>query len=237
MLTFEEIASNIAELKQRVADVTAKCGRSDEIKIVAATKTQPKELIDFIAQNRLLTDVGENRVQELLTKYTPESSLNWHLIGQLQSNKVKYIIDKVVLIHSLDRTELADEIEKRAEKCGVVQDCLVEVNMGSEISKGGVEPDSAVEFVKSLAGYGHIRVRGLMSVLPALGDTPELRRLYAELQALYGEACGIKQNNAKIDLLSAGMTNDYHVALEYGANIIRVGRAIFGERIYPATAI
>lgn len=219
----------IEEIRRAVAAT----GR--EATVVAAAKTRTKEEIDALMQCAPDFVLGENRVQEFREAYNP--AYPWHFIGQLQTNKVKYIIGKVSLIHSLDRTELADEIEKRAEKCGVVQDCLVEVNMGSEISKGGVEPDSAVEFVKSLAGYGHIRVRGLMSVLPALGDTPELRRLYAELQALYGEACGIKQDNAKIDLLSAGMTNDYHVALEYGANIIRVGRAIFGERIYPATAI
>ena len=219
----------IEEIRRAVAAT----GR--EVTVVAAAKTRTKEEIDALMQCAPDFVLGENRVQEFREAYNP--AYPWHFIGQLQTNKVKYIIGKVSLIHSLDRTELADEIEKRAEKCGVVQDCLVEVNMGSEISKGGVEPDSAVEFVKSLAGYGHIRVRGLMSVLPALGDTPELRRLYAELQALYGEACGIKQDNAKIDLLSAGMTNDYHVALEYGANIIRLGRAIFGERIYPATAI
>lgn len=219
----------IEEIRRAVAAT----GR--EVTVVVAAKTRTKEEIDALMQCAPDFVLGENRVQEFREAYNP--AYPWHFIGQLQTNKVKYIIGKVSLIHSLDRTELADEIEKRAEKCGVVQDCLVEVNMGSEISKGGVEPDSAVEFVKSLAGYGHIRVRGLMSVLPALGDTPELRRLYAELQALYGEACGIKQDNAKIDLLSAGMTNDYHVALEYGANIIRVGRAIFGERIYPATAI
>lgn len=219
----------IEEIRRAVAAT----GR--EVTVVAAAKTRTKEEIDALMRCAPDFVLGENRVQEFREAYNP--AYPWHFIGQLQTNKVKYIIGKVSLIHSLDRTELADEIEKRAEKCGVVQDCLVEVNMGSEISKGGVEPDSAVEFVKSLAGYGHIRVRGLMSVLPALGDIPELRRLYAELQALYGEACGIKQDNAKIDLLSAGMTNDYHVALEYGANIIRVGRAIFGERIYPATAI
>ena len=219
----------IEEIRRAVAAT----GR--EVTVVAAAKTRTKEETDALMQYEPSFVLGENRVQEFREAYNP--AYPWHFIGQLQTNKVKYIIGKVSLIHSLDRTELADEIEKRAEKCGVVQDCLVEVNMGSEISKGGVEPDSAVEFVKSLAGYGHIRMRGLMSVLPALGDTPELRRLYAELQALYGEACGIKQDNAKIDLLSAGMTNDYHVALEYGANIIRVGRAIFGERIYPATAI
>ena len=140
MLTFEQVEENVAELKRRVEATMAKCARTDEVKIVAATKTQPKELIDFIESKRLLTDVGENRVQEFLTKYTPASLLRWHLIGQLQSNKVKYIIDKAALIHSLDRYSLADEIQKQAVKHGLTAHCLIEVNMGSELSKGGIEP-------------------------------------------------------------------------------------------------
>ena len=219
----------IEEIRRAVAAT----GR--EVTVVAAAKTRTKEEIDALMQCAPDFVLGENRVQEFREAYNP--AYPWHFIGQLQTNKVKYIIGKVSLIHSLDRTELADEIEKRAEKCGVVQDCLVEVNMGSEISKGGVAPECAAEFVGSLRDYRHIRVRGLMSVLPALGDTPELRRLYADLQSLYCEVREIRQNNAEIDFLSAGMTGDYAVALEYGANIIRIGRAIFGERIYPATAI
>ena len=206
-----------------------------DVTVVAAAKTRTREEIDALMSYAPDFVLGENRVQEFRDAYNP--AYKWHFIGQLQTNKVKYIIGKVALIHSLDRIELADEIERRAEKCGVVQDCLVEVNMGSEISKGGVAPECAAEFVGSLRDYRHIRVRGLMSVLPALGDTPELRRLYADLQSLYCEVREIRQNNAEIDFLSAGMTGDYAVALEYGANIIRIGRAIFGERIYPATAI
>ena len=230
MLTFDEIASNIAELKQRVADVTAKCGRSDEIKIVAATKTQPKELIDFIAQNRLLTDVGENRVQELLTKYTPESSLNWHLIGQLQSNKVKYIIDKVVLIHSLDRLSLADEIQKQAVKHGVTAHCLIEVNMGSELSKGGVEPGDLMSFVDSLRGYSSIEVDGIMSVMPNVELAP-LIEYYRKFAAMFEQLKSAEGGNIHAKYCSCGMTNDYEIALEYGgSNMIRPGRVLFGQR-------
>ena len=179
--------------------------------------------------------LGENRVQELTAKYDP--AYRWHFIGQLQTNKVKYIADKVELIHSLDREELAKEIEKQAAKHGKVQDCLVEVNMGSEISKGGVAPAETVDFIRSLASYGHIRVRGLMSVLPNLGDTPELRALYASLRDLFAEVRNMKQENLSADYLSAGMSGDYKIALEYGSNMIRLGRTLFGERVYPASAI
>lgn len=219
----------VDEIRRRIAAA----GR--EVTVVAAAKTRTREEIDALMKYAPDFVLGENRVQEFREAYDP--AYRWHFIGQLQTNKVKYIIGKVALIHSLDRFELADEIERRAAKCGVVQDCLVEVNMGSEISKGGVAPEETAEFIRGLAGYGHLRVRGLMSVLPALGDAPRLRALYADLQTLFGEAREIKQANVQADFLSAGMTNDYPVALEYGANIIRIGRAIFGERIYPAAAI
>lgn len=205
------------------------------ITVVAAAKTRAKEEIDELMRLAPEFVLGENRVQEFMSAYDP--AYRWHFIGQLQTNKVKYLAGKVELIHSLDRHELAREIERRSERAGVVQDCLVEVNMGSEISKGGVEPGSAIEFIRELAAYPHIRVRGLMSVLPALGDTPELRRLYADLAALFEEAKKLPGQGGDIAFLSAGMTGDWHIALEYGANIIRLGRAIFGERVYPAAAI
>ena len=125
MLDREQIKDNILKLRSEVENIAKRCGREDAIRIVAATKTQPKELIDFIEEEGLLSDVGENRVQELLTKYTPESALNWHIIGQLQSNKVKYIIDKVVLIHSLDRISLADEIEKNRRRVNALEFVMI----------------------------------------------------------------------------------------------------------------
>ena len=220
---------HIEEVRRAVAE----CGR--EVTLVAAVKMQTKETVDELMRVAPDFVLGENRVQELTAKYDP--AYRWHFIGQLQTNKVKYIVDKVELIHSLDREELAKEIEKQAAKHGKVQDCLVEVNMGSEISKGGVAPAETVDFIRSLASYGHIRVRGLMSVLPNLGDTPELRTLYASLRDLFAEVRNMKQENLSADYLSAGMSGDYKIALEYGSNMIRLGRTLFGERVYPASAI
>lgn len=220
---------HIEEVRRAVAE----CGR--EVTLVAAVKMQTKETVDELMRVAPDFVLGENRVQELTAKYDP--TYRWHFIGQLQTNKVKYIADKVELIHSLDREELAKEIEKQAAKHGKVQDCLVEVNMGSEISKGGVAPAETVDFIRSLASYGHIRVRGLMSVLPNLGDTPELRALYASLRDLFAEVRNMKQENLSADYLSAGMSGDYKIALEYGSNMIRLGRTLFGERVYPASAI
>lgn len=220
---------HIEEVRRAVAE----CGR--EVTLVAAVKMQTKETVDELMRVAPDFVLGENRVQELTAKYDP--AYRWHFIGQLQTNKVKYIADKVELIHSLDREELAKEIEKQAAKHGKVQDCLVEVNMGSEISKGGVAPAETVDFIRSLASYGHIHVRGLMSVLPNLGDTPELRALYASLRDLFAEVRNMKQENLSADYLSAGMSGDYKIALEYGSNMIRLGRTLFGERVYPASAI
>ena len=218
---------------RQVREAVAECGR--EVAVVAAVKMQTKDTVDELM--RIAPDfiLGENRVQELTAKYDP--AYRWHFIGQLQTNKVKYIIDKVELIHSLDRAELAREIEKQAAKHDKVQDCLVEVNMGSEISKGGVAPEDVTEFLKTLSDYPHIRVRGLMSVLPNLGDTPELRALYASLQELFESTKGLSLPGYSADILSAGMSGDYRIALEYGSNMIRLGRTLFGERIYPAAAV
>lgn len=202
---------------------------TQDVTLIAATKTQSKETIDeFMA---LAPDfvLGENRVQELVDKY--DERYVWHFIGRLQTNKVKYIVGKVALIHSLDRLELANEIEKQARKHGIVQDCLVEVNMGGELSKGGVEPDKLFEFVDSLKDFEHIRVLGIMSVLPNLEDKAELDDEYQKLQKLFEQLQTKKQPNLDVKYLSAGMTNDYLVALKHGANMIRLGRLLFGERI------
>ncbi len=218
---------------REVREAVAACGR--EVAVVAAVKMQTKDTVDELMRAAPDFILGENRVQELTAKYDP--SYRWHFIGQLQTNKVKYIADKVELIHSLDRAELAKEIDRQAAKHGKIQDCLVEVNMGSEISKGGVAPEEAAEFLRTLQDFPHIRVRGLMSVLPNLGDTPGLRSLYAGLQSLFESTAGLSLSNYRADILSAGMSGDYKIALEYGSNMIRLGRTLFGERIYPASAV
>ncbi len=204
---------------------------NNKVFLIAASKTQTSDTIDEfmrLAPNFIL---GENRVQELLQKYNP--NYKWHLIGQLQTNKVKYIIDKVELIHSLDRDELAKEIEKQATKHGKIQNCLVEINMGAEISKGGLYPDETLAFIERMKAYPHIKIEGIMAVMPNLDDRDKLECLYDKLYQIYEQAKAIKQENVEIKYMSAGMSNDYEIALEHGANMIRLGRFIFGERVYP----
>ncbi len=222
------VESNILEFKDKVAKLSA--GVCREVAIVAATKTQPKELLDFIAEKSLLTDVGENRVQEFVEKYDPSSGLNYHIIGQLQSNKVKYVAGKVVLIHSLDRYSLADEIQKQSEKRGIVSDCLVEINMGSELSKGGVDPDGLYAFVDGLRKYGNIRVKGIMSVMPNV-EINALIGYYKKFAALFSGLQAMRDGNVSPDICSCGMSNDYAPAIEYGgSNMVRPGRVLFGAR-------
>ncbi|MDE5654003.1 MAG: YggS family pyridoxal phosphate-dependent enzyme, partial [Clostridia bacterium] len=203
------------------------------VTLIGATKMQSSELISFLNDNRLLTDVGENRVQELVDKYDFGKDLKWHVIGQLQTNKVKYIIDKAVLIHSLDRESLADEIEKQAKKHNITVDCLIEVNMGSEISKGGVAPEKLYDLLSYVDSKDNIRLRGLMTVMPNLEDKEALKDLYKSFKQLYLDFKSKTQAKHKIDTLSCGMTNDYEMAIEYGgATLVRLGRVLFGERNY-----
>lgn len=228
MLDETVIESNILSFKEKVEKLSADVGR--QVRIVAATKTQPKELLDFIAEKSLLTDVGENRVQEFVQKYDPASGLNYHIIGQLQSNKVKYIAGKVALIHSLDRLSLADEIEKQYAKRGISADCLVEINMGSELSKGGVDPEELYGFVDSLRGFCHINVKGIMSVMPNV-EINALIGYYKKFALLFAGLEKMRGGNVSPDICSCGMSNDYAPAIEYGgSNMVRPGRVLFGER-------
>ncbi len=206
-----------------------------EVTLIAATKTQTKKIIDEFCALAPDFVLGENKVQELLEKY--DERYTWHFIGQLQTNKVKYIIDKVELIHSLDRIELAKEIDKRAKRIDKVQNVLIEINMGNEINKGGVDKDFVCEFIQSLEGFDNLNIQGVMSVMPNLDDKVELERLYSQLQVVFNNIKEIKQNNVNIKYLSAGMSNDYQLALEYGANMIRLGRSLFGERVYKNSDI
>ena len=216
------LEENLKALRERVSAC------EQDVVLIAATKTQTKETVDEFMSIASDFVLGENRVQELVDKY--DERYTWHFIGRLQTNKVKYIVGKVALIHSLDRIELADEIEKQAKKHNLVQDCLVEVNMGGELSKGGVEPDKLFEFVDSLKNYEHLRVLGIMSVLPNLEDKAALEGEYQKLQQLYQQLKTKKQANLDVKYLSAGMTNDFDIALKYGSNMIRIGRLLFGER-------
>lgn len=233
MVELDELKKNIDVCKEKIDAALKRAGRTDTVTLVGATKLNPKELISMIQDNNLLTDVGENHVQELMEKYDSGLNLNWHMIGQLQSNKVKYIIDKVVLIHSLDRESLAQEINKQAIKHNKIMDCLIEINMGSEITKGGIEKTELDNFMKMLDSYPNIRVRGLMSVLPNLEDREKLKEMYIELNKLYINLQKTADKRHQIDILSCGMTNDFEMAIEFGgSNMIRLGRVLFGQRNY-----
>ena len=233
MVELDGLKKNIDVCKEKIDAALKRAGRTDTVTLVGATKLNPKELISMIQDNNLLTDVGENHVQELMEKYDSGLNLNWHMIGQLQSNKVKYIIDKVVLIHSLDRESLAQEINKQAIKHNKVMDCLIEINMGSEITKGGIEKTELDNFMKMLDSYPNIRVRGLMSVLPNLEDREKLKEMYIELHKLYINLQKTADKRHQIDILSCGMTNDFEMAIEFGgSNMIRLGRVLFGQRNY-----
>ena len=228
MVNEDKVIENYKNAMSRLETALEESGRNlQDVLVIGASKTMPLERILFVRDNTDVKIFGENRVQELLEKYTPE--VRWHFIGQLQTNKVKYIIDKVELIHSVDRISLLQEIDRQAKKHGKVQDILIEVNIGGEEKKGGVAPAEVIDFAKEVDKYPSVRLKGLMSVLPNV-EKDALDAFYLQLSKLYDTLKQTRLDNADIRYLSAGMSNDYDVAVKYGANIVRLGRALFGER-------
>lgn len=228
MVNEDKVIENYKNAMSRLETALEELGRNvQDVLVIGASKTMPLERILFVRDNTDVKIFGENRVQELLEKYTPD--VRWHFIGQLQTNKVKYIIDKVELIHSVDRLSLLQEIDRQAKKHGKVQDILIEVNIGGEEKKGGVAPAEVIDFAKEVDKYPSVRLKGLMSVLPNV-EKDALNAFYLQLSKLYDTLKQTRLDNADIRYLSAGMSNDYDVAVKYGANIVRLGRALFGER-------
>ncbi len=228
MVNEDKVIENYKNAMSRLETALEESGRSKkDVLVIGASKTMPLERILFVRDNTDVKIFGENRVQELLEKYTPD--VRWHFIGQLQTNKVKYIVDKVELIHSVDRLSLLQEIDRQAKKHGKVQDILIEVNIGGEEKKGGVAPAEVIDFAKEVDKYPSVRLKGLMSVLPNV-EKDALNAFYLQLSKLYDTLKQTRLDNADIRYLSAGMSNDYDVAVKYGANIVRLGRALFGER-------
>lgn len=228
MVNEDKVIENYKNAMSRLETALEESGRKvQDVLVIGASKTMPLERILFVRDNTDVKIFGENRVQELLEKYTPD--VRWHFIGQLQTNKVKYIIDKVELIHSVDRISLLQEIDRQAKKHGKVQDILIEVNIGGEEKKGGVAPEEVIDFAKEVDKYPSVRLKGLMSVLPNV-EKDALNAFYLQLSKLYDTLKQTKLDNADIRYLSAGMSNDYDIAVKYGANIVRLGRALFGER-------
>ena len=178
--------------------------------------------------------LGEKKPQELARKYEViGDKVNWHLIGTLQTNKVKYIIDKVTMIHSLDREALCEEIQKRAEKIDRIIDCLVQVNISKEETKHGLYKDDVVDFVKMVSEkYPNIRIKGLMTMAPFVEDDEVIESVFKGLKDLSLEIDSLSLKNVEMSTLSMGMSHDYHLAIKHGATIVRVGTAIFGPRNY-----
>ena len=230
----ENIRENIESIRKRIADAAKRAGRdADEIKLIAVTKTVDVDKVEeAIAAGAL--DAGENKPQELARKYEVlGDKIRWHQIGSLQTNKVKYIIDKVCMIHSLDREGLAEEIDKRANKIGRVIDCLVQVNISGEESKHGMSREEVEPFVRLVAEkYPNIKIKGLMTMAPFDAERDEIRKVFRDLKELSDEINNMNIGNVEMNELSMGMTNDFEIAVEEGATMVRVGTAIFGKRNY-----
>ena len=228
------IKSNIEKIKDEIASICNDCGRNpQEVNLMAVTKTVDVDAV-FEAIDAGITDVGENKPQELDRKYEViGDKVNWHLIGTLQTNKVKYIIDKVTMIHSLDREVLCEEIQKRAEKIDRIIDCLVQVNISKEETKHGLYKDDVVDFVKMVSEkYPNIRIKGLMTMAPFIEDDEVIESVFKGLKDLSLEIDSLSLKNVEMSTLSMGMSHDYHLAIKHGATIVRVGTAIFGPRNY-----
>ncbi len=228
-----EIENNLKNIRKNIAAACERSGRSpDDVLLLGVTKTidcdRISELIDLG-----VSSLGENKVQELMSKIDKlPPSTDWHLIGSLQTNKVKYIIGKVSLIHSVDSLKLAEEIAKRSIKAGVVTDILIEVNAAGEESKHGFTPEEAAEVTEKLRGLEGIKVKGLMTIAP-YDEKPENNRPYfRKMRELFVDIKAKNGDNIDMVYLSMGMTNDYEIAIEEGANIVRIGTGIFGERNY-----
>lgn len=228
------LAENLKLLKNDIFEVCKRVGRDvNEIKLIAVSKTFPVEDIQTVL-NAGHIDFGENKPQEMKEKHDAlhDKNIRWHMIGHLQTNKVKYIADYVYLIHSVDSEKLAEEIQKQAEKRNKVLDVLVQVNTSDEMQKSGVDPDKAEKLCRFVSSLVNVRLCGLMTIGKFTDDKNIIRDNFKELKKIYDE---LKPSFPDFKYLSMGMTSDYDIAIEEGANLLRIGSAIFGKREYEIT--
>ena len=227
------LKDQLQEVEKRIQAACDRAGRKrEEVTLIAVSKTKPVETLQE-AYDLGVRIFGENKVQELTAKYEAlPKDIHWHMIGHLQTNKVKYIIDKAELIHSVDSLKLAETIEKEAAKHDLIADILVEVNVAEEESKFGMKMEEVIPFVEKVSAFPHVRVRGLMTIAPFVEDPEENRSIFADLHKLYVDIKQKNIDNGTVSILSMGMTNDYEVAIEEGATMVRIGTGIFGARNY-----
>ena len=232
-MDYDYIRENLSNVHENIETACSKSGRDvDSVKLIAVSKTKPFEdlLAAYNAGERIF---GENKVQEIMDKYDRVKPVRWHLIGHLQTNKVKYIIDKVSMIHSVDSLHLAKEIDKRAKQHNLTMDILIQVNSAMEESKFGITTAETGQLINDiLTECPNVRIRGLMCIAPFEDNPDDARVYFAEVKKLYDEYGKIDNPNLDFKYLSMGMSNDFEVAVEEGSNLIRVGTSIFGVRDY-----
>ena len=225
----EIVKNNLETINEKIKKAALKVNRNpEEIKLVAVTKTATIEQIKE-AISTGVNIIGENKVQEAKEKYQIlTTDIEWHLVGHLQTNKVKYAIEIFDLIHSVDSIKLAKEIDRRSLQFGMITNVLVEVNVSGEETKYGIKPEEVEPFLKGISEFSRIRVRGLMTIAPIVEDKEEVRLYFRKLRELSKEIKKKNIKNIRMDYLSMGMTEDFEVAIEEGANMVRIGRGIFG---------
>ena len=229
------LKENLEQVEQNIERACKKAGRArSEVTLIAVSKTKPVEMIQEI-YDAGCRDFGENKVQELCEKIEQlPNDIKWHMIGHLQRNKVKYMIDNhVSLIHSVDSYRLAEEINIQAKKKNVIVPILVEVNIAMEESKFGISPEDAIALVEQIAELKNVKIEGLMTIAPYVVDAEENRLYFRKIKQLSVDIGNKNIDNVSMKILSMGMTGDYMVAIEEGATMVRVGTGIFGERNYP----
>lgn len=231
------VQENLKEVEEKIQAACDRSGRKrEDVTLIAVSKTKPVSMIEEAMEEGII-DFGENKPQELRDKYEVlPKDLRWHMIGNLQRNKVKYVVGRAVMIHSVGSLELAETIDKEAEKHGLIMPVLLEVNVAKEASKGGIMPEDTVHFAGEAAKFPHLQVKGLMTIAPIVKDPEENRPVFRELKNLAVDIETKNIDNVSMSELSMGMTQDYEVAIEEGATFVRVGTGIFGERDYGKKA-
>jgi pyridoxal phosphate enzyme (YggS family) len=229
----EHISQNIAEIQQRIANAAKKANRAaNEITLVAVSKTIPAEYAAE-AHRCGISNLGENKTAELISKKALlPSEIKWHMLGHLQTNKVRKIVGECGLIHSLDSLRLAEQINRVSLEKNVITECLVEINIGEEPQKFGISPKNTENFIQKVACFSNILIRGLMCVAPVSHFGESNRNFFAMMRKLFIDIQKNKLDNTTMDILSMGMSQDFETAIEEGSNCVRIGTALFGKREY-----
>jgi len=231
--SLNSITQNLERIRENIAREAAACGRRpEEIRLMAVTKTVPAALVNHAVDSCGITLLGENRAQEMNEKYDDyhRDGVEIHFIGHLQTNKVRQVVGKVSMIESVDSLKLTREIDRAGAKLGITTDVLLEINIAGELSKSGVEPGAAEALAREIAALEHVKLRGLMTIPPICGEIDQINRYFSQMQALKVDIEGKNIDNINMEFLSMGMSEDYPHAIRHGANILRLGSAIFGNR-------